>query len=329
MKEDIRKIRMRQKWLELYAETGSVTKSALRCGIARSTLYRWINRGKEEGKSELSDKSKRPSRLANMKITPEIETIILNLRKTRRWGAQRIANYLLRKRIKLSAMTVWRVLKKHQVRAVVKRRKKSDYIRYSKEIPGERVQLDVMKVRNGAYQFTAIDDCTRLRTIRVYPNKKAESTIHFLGEILNTFPFPVQRIQTDWGTEFFNYDFQYELHDHFIKFRPIKPRTPHLNGKVERSQQTDKTEFWNLIDLSDKTLDLNVMAMEWQEFYNKKRPHSSLNGKTPMQKLKSVKHLVPIQPDVSEKFWESNEEILPRNYKYLKFIKHRNKKTVI
>lgn len=248
MKEDIRKIRMRQKWLGIYTETGSVTKTALRCGIARSTLYRWINREKEQGKSKLSDKSKRPSRLANMKVTPGIETIILNLRETRKWGAQRIANYLLRKRIKLSAMTVWRVLKRHQVKAVVKRRKKSDYIRYSKEIPGERIQLDVMKVRNGAYQFTAIDDCTRLRTIRVYPNKKAESTIHFLGEILNTFPFPVQRIQTDWGTEFFNYDFQYELHDHFIKFRPIKPRTPHLNGKVERSQQTDKTEFWNFID---------------------------------------------------------------------------------
>lgn len=79
MKEEIRKIRMRQKWLEIYSETGSVTKTALRCGIARSTLYRWINRGKEQRESELSDKSKRPSRLANMKITPEIETIILNL----------------------------------------------------------------------------------------------------------------------------------------------------------------------------------------------------------------------------------------------------------
>ena len=66
MKEDIR---MRQKWLELYVETGSVTKTALR----------WINCEKEQGKSELSDKSKRSSRLANMKITPEIETIILNL----------------------------------------------------------------------------------------------------------------------------------------------------------------------------------------------------------------------------------------------------------
>ena len=95
---------MRQKWLELYAETGSVTKTALLCGIARS-----INREKEEGKSELSDKSKRPSRLANMKITPEIETIILNLRETRIWGAQRIANNLLRKKIKFSAMTVWRM----------------------------------------------------------------------------------------------------------------------------------------------------------------------------------------------------------------------------
>ena len=77
-------------------------------------------------------------------------------------------------------MTVWYVLKKHQVKTVVKRRKKSACTRYSKEILGERAQLDVMKVRNGAYQFTAIDGCTPLRTIRVYPNKKAESTIHFL-----------------------------------------------------------------------------------------------------------------------------------------------------
>ena len=110
---------MRQKWLGIYTETGSVTKTALRCGIARSTLYRGINREKEQGKSKLSDKSKRPSRLANMKVTPGIETIILNLRETRKWGAQRIANYLLRKRIKLSAMTVWRALKRHQVKAVV------------------------------------------------------------------------------------------------------------------------------------------------------------------------------------------------------------------
>lgn len=174
-------------------------------------------------------------------------------------------------------MTVWHVLSKNNVKPIIKRRQKSDYKRYSKEVPGDRVQLDVTKIRNGAYQFTAIDDCTRMKTIRIYPNKKAESTIHFLGEILDNFQFPIQRIQTDWGTEFFNYD----LHEHFIKFRPIKPKTPHLNGKVERTQQTDKVEFWALLDLSDTELDLNASAIEWQNFYNKKRPHSSLNGKTP------------------------------------------------
>ena len=54
---------MRQKWLEIYAETGSVTKTALRCGIARSTLYRWINREKEQDKSKLSDNTTVPLKM--------------------------------------------------------------------------------------------------------------------------------------------------------------------------------------------------------------------------------------------------------------------------
>lgn len=41
------------------------------------------------------------------------------------------------------------------------------------------------------------------------------------------------------GEQSFSNDaFQEELHEYFIKFRPIKPRSPHLNGKVERTQQT-------------------------------------------------------------------------------------------
>ena len=89
----------------------------------------------------------------------------------------------------LSAMTVWRVLFKHKVNPVIKRRKKSDYKRYSREVPGDRVQLGVTKIRNKAYQFKAIDDCTRMKVIKIYSNKKVESTIHFLGKILDTFYF--------------------------------------------------------------------------------------------------------------------------------------------
>jgi transposase InsO family protein len=92
-----------------------------------------------------------------------------------------------------------------------------------------------------------------MRALKLYHNKKAESTVDFLGYVLDTFPFPVQRIQTDWGTEFFNDLFQYELAEHFIKFRPIKPRSPHLNGKVERSQFSDKSEFYATIPIKEKT----------------------------------------------------------------------------
>ncbi|HBN6704122.1 TPA: helix-turn-helix domain-containing protein [Elizabethkingia anophelis] len=149
----------------MYLKSGSVTKTALRFGIAGSTLHRWIKRYKEEGEQGLSDKSRRPKTLTNTKVTEEIEPIILDLREKKRCGAARISIHLLRKGIILSAMTVW-VLYKHKVNSVVKRRKKSDYKRYSKEILGDRAQLDVTKIRNKAYQFTAIDDCTRMKVIR-------------------------------------------------------------------------------------------------------------------------------------------------------------------
>lgn len=94
-----------------------------------------------------------------------------------------------------------------------------------------------------------------------------------------------------------------------------------MNSKVERPQQTYKTEFWSFFDLTDTSLDLAYLALEWQEFYNKKRPHSAFNGKTPYQKLKSVENLIPIEPDVTSKFWDSNETVILRNDEYLKLIK--------
>ncbi|MDA6849714.1 integrase core domain-containing protein, partial [Escherichia coli] len=66
------------------------------------------------------------------------------------------------------------------------------------------------------------------------------------------------------------------------KFRPNKPASPHLNGKVERSQKTDKAEFYATVDLSAD--DLKELLAEWQHYYNWERPHSAHNGKTPMER---------------------------------------------
>jgi len=257
MNSNNRTLKAPETWIKCYEELGSVSKAARKCGIPRSTLYRWIDRVKKEGKSGIAGRSKRPKILANQKLTSDLVELIKVIRKEFSFGPQRISLHLSRVHsIEVSGPTVWRVLKAHNLPNIKKYRKHNDITRYNRPIPGDRVQIDVTKVGPKCYQFTAIDDCTRFRALRLYPNKKAESTVDFLGHILDTFQFPVHRIQTDWGTEFFNDTFQEELMDHFIKFRPIKPRSPHLNGKVERSQLTDKAEFYSTIPKKERTLQL-------------------------------------------------------------------------
>lgn len=68
--------------------------------------------------------------------------------------------------------------------------------------------------------------------------------------MIEQFSFPIQRIQSDRGLEFFAQKVQEKFMEYGIKFRPVKPASPHLNGKVERSQKTDLEEFYATADLS-------------------------------------------------------------------------------
>lgn len=323
MNEKDRKAKARTTWVEAYNLLGSVSKAAIKCGIARSTLYRWLNRAKNE--KSLLDYSHRPKKLAHQKIDSELEKLILYARQNYRFGPQRIAVYLEREHdIHLSSSAIWRFLKKAAVKPLKRYLSPRKPKRYSREIPGERVQMDVTKIRPKCYQFTAVDDCTRLRVVRLYPAKTATNAVLFFHEVLNALPFPIQRLQTDWGTEFFNDALQEELMVHYVKFRPIKPRTPHLNGKIERSQKTDKAEFYSLLNLKDLSLPLEKLLSEWEHFYNHKRPHASLKGKTPYEKYLELEDKIPFQGDVTQAYWDSPpEEIVPRNSKYLAWIKEQ------
>lgn len=71
----------------------------------------------------------------------------------------------------------------------------------------------------------------------------------------------------------------------------IKPRSPHLNGKVERSHFTDIQEFYQLIDYTDD-IDINQRLEQWEIFYNCHRPHSALQGRTPYEVLREKLILV-------------------------------------
>ncbi len=266
MSSSDREVKARQLWVKTYEELGSVNKAAIKCGILRSTLYRWLERFMVEGKDGLKGHSKRPKHLAKQKVDEALINLIKSVRINFSLGPQGISYHLLRvHNLKISTSTIWRVLKEEQLPEIKRYRRFDKIHRYSKLIPGDRVQIDVTKIGPKCYQFTAVDDCIRLRVLRLYP----KSSVDFLGQLLDSFEFPIKRIQTDWGTEFFNDMFQEELCVHYIKYRPIKPRSPHLNGKVERPQLTDRSEFYSTIPKAEKNIGLAKKLLEWENFYNK------------------------------------------------------------
>lgn len=65
----------------------------------------------------------------------------------------------------------------------------------------------------------------------------------------------------------------------------IKKASPHLNGKVERSDLTDQQEFYQLVEYTDD-IDILKKLEEWEVFYNCRRPNTALKGKTPYEVLK-------------------------------------------
>lgn len=75
--------------------------------------------------------------------------------------------------------------------------------RYSRPIPGDRVQMDVCKIAPGLYHYVAVDDCTRYRVLGLFPRRNGTHTIAFLERVVEEMPFPIQRLQTDRGREFF------------------------------------------------------------------------------------------------------------------------------
>jgi len=176
--------------------------------------------------------------------------------------------------------------------------------------------MDTCKIGKGLYQFTAVDDCTRMRVLGLYDARTAKNAVQFLvDQMLTEFPFPIQRVQTDRGSEFVGFEFQDALRERSIKFRPNRPATPHLNGKVERSQRTDRMEFWSPVDRSIGQEGLCHQLKEWQRFYNEERDHSSLEANPPMKRLKELEAQIPTKESVQAAY-DPKKEIYQTTGKY-------------
>ena len=144
----------RTKWVNLYLETKDAGYVCRKCGISRPTLRKWYRRYIENGVQGLNDLSKKPHSSPNHKLTLDRIKLILDLRHQRNLGAQRIQTELLRLHdCSLSLASIHKALTAEQAQPIKRLRRKKKFKRYSRPIPGDRIQMDTCKIAPGIYQL--------------------------------------------------------------------------------------------------------------------------------------------------------------------------------
>ncbi len=118
--------------------------------------------------------------------------------------------------IKTSDAIVCRICKRHGINRLPNQLpnrvdgRDSDTHRYENQLPGHPVEVDVkfltLKRKRGGlmrrYQYTAIDDATRVRALKIYKRHTQANAIDFIDTVVDKFPFRIQTIRTDRGHEF-------------------------------------------------------------------------------------------------------------------------------
>lgn len=274
-----------------YATAYGLKPAAARFGLDRKTVREWRDRAKTAGEGGLVPRypKRRPRR-----IPEDTVRLIEHARREYGWGACRTRLWLLRvHQITVAAKTIARIcedLGLPRAQGAKPRRAPRQLKLFEKATPGESVQVDVKVVTvNGtkAYQYTACDDCTRYRVLRLFPRLNAETSVAFLAELRRALPFPIRKIQTDRGTEF-SFAFWLAVVQAGVRHRYIKPRRPQQNGKVERSHRIDNEEFWGRHTAFTSFSEAATALRAWEVQYNTERFSMALQGRTPAEKLATL-----------------------------------------
>jgi transposase InsO family protein len=273
-----------------YAEEHGIKPAGRHFGIDHKTVREWRKRWRHAGERGLLPRY--PDR-RRRRLDQRVIALITHARTELEFGAVRTQIWLARvHQVRTTARTIQRVFRDIGLPYLTKtpRRRPRQLKLFEKEKPGDSVQIDVKVVtrqHSKWFQYTAIDDCTRIRVLRLYRHLNQRSSLAFLREVRAEMPFPIRKIQVDNGTEF-SLDFALTCQELGVRVRYIKPRRPEQNGKVERSHRIDAEEFWRKFD--DDNFDLATEALaQWAYRYNNERFSMALAGRTPMEKLAAIR----------------------------------------
>lgn len=289
-----------------FAKKNGKSAASRMYGVSLSSVKRWCSKYDGSDWRSLVERSHRPHHNPHRHTKKEERKIKKAFEKCyERYGWYGVYEELKRKGYKRSFSGMVYAAKRMGLKE--KRTKKpprKQTRRYPELLmPGEKIQIDVKEVpynclRGDAlkygrrfYQWTAIDECTRYRFVYAFEEHTPEDTVKFLKMLLKEFPFKIQKIQTDNGTEFtYKYISDNEISplDKMLQVLKIPhilipPRTPWHNGKVERSHRNDQRYFYNWETF--KTLDeLNEKLKKHLEWSNNKIMRT-LGMKSPVQLL--------------------------------------------
>jgi len=152
--------------------------------------------------------------------------------------------------------------------------------------------------------FTARDVISRWDVVEVYERATARVATQFLDTLLARSPVPIRAIQVDGGSEFYA-DFEAACQQRQIRLFALPPRSPKLNGAVERAQRTHTEEFYEVTPCAWTITGLNTELRAWEQIYNTIRPHQALAYRTPVQFLQEQGIIAATCPSLSHMSWTS------------------------
>jgi len=298
-----KKAKHRLRRIEWHNHHGS--NVALTCrhfGISRDTFYHWRRRFQTLGPGGLEDGSHTPHKVRTPTWSKELEQAVLELRRlTPGWGKDKLVVLLGDQGWRCSTSMVGRILKQLKQSGRLVEAPGSDpwhprrpFVRpygirkpkaYRADSPGAIIQVDTAYVSLFAgfsfKHFTACDVFTRWQVLEAHPRATAHTAAGFLHTIVDRMPFPVKAIQVDGGSEFMA-QFESACKDRGIRLFVLPPRSPKLNGHVERAQRTHKEEFYYRLTSAATLTQVNKLLRRWEDIHNRYRPHQALGQITPL-----------------------------------------------
>ena len=298
----------RKKKIEIFdslIQEGCSEGTALRAiECSRATIYRHKSRYQRRGLQGLEIKNKKPFSIKEPQWTKDLEDLVCFIRtRFPFFGKQKITIILSREHgLITSESTVGRILSKLLKQQRIKPvsyysgkycPKKRIFNDHAQRLPtglksqsvGDLVQVDHMTVRlytgRTIKQFSAICPVSRVLVCKAYEQATSLNAADFLNFVRQQMPFPILSIQVDGGSEFRS-EFEQQCKDFKIPLKVLPPRSPQINGTVERSNGILKEEFYSLYNSGNNLRSINEKLTKWLVFYNSYRPHSGLRGLTPL-----------------------------------------------